>query len=250
MQSVPYVLAPLWDARRLKAEKRAMDDIRQRQKETEQNPTVPRMLRQTLKRARGAKGLLQDLEEQVREFVRQQARALETSEQRPGSSSDADFDKLETSDSEEDEIVFVGRRRPEVQQAQASTATASAGGSGSPRQKADKMIFDTLEDDRGGNFGYAALPAPIRRQTTSPRLVGVCMAGPHFRRNANPSSYRRWLVHELASYYDLQTWSVTTGDPARREAYVAFKPDTSRRRCLDGTPGAGSQLPKPLYGMV
>ena len=29
---------------------------------------------------------------------------------------------------------------------------------------------------------------------------------------------RRWLVHSIATYYDLRTWSVTVGDPARREA--------------------------------
>lgn len=55
--------------------------------------------------------------------------------------------------------------------------------------------------------------------------------------------YRRWLVHELASYYDLDTWSVTRGDPRRREAYIAFKPQR-------GACAPACALPKPLYGMV
>ena len=36
---------------------------------------------------------------------------------------------------------------------------------------------------------------------------------------------RRWLVHNIATYYGLRTWSVTVGDPARREAYVGIKGD-------------------------
>lgn len=52
----------------------------------------------------------------------------------------------------------------------------------------------------------------------------------------------RWLVHSIATYYDLNTWSVTKGHPARREAYVGLK--SGRPATPTGT------LPRPLWGMV
>ncbi|KAF8531788.1 hypothetical protein BDD12DRAFT_650817, partial [Trichophaea hybrida] len=34
------------------------------------------------------------------------------------------------------------------------------------------------------------------------------------------ASFGRWLVHSIAGYYGLQSWSVTAGNPAVRYAYV------------------------------
>ena len=57
--------------------------------------------------------------------------------------------------------------------------------------------------------------------------------------------FSRWLVHSIASYYGLRTWSITVGDPARREAYVGIKQmKTSRLVSADG------ELPRPLWCMV
>ena len=54
---------------------------------------------------------------------------------------------------------------------------------------------------------------------------------------------RRWLVHSIAEYYGLRTWSVTVGDPARREAYVGIKgPDKGE--------SVRVELPRPLYVMA
>ena len=68
---------------------------------------------------------------------------------------------------------------------------------------------------------------------------------------------RRWLVHSIASYYGLHTWSVTVGEPARREAYVGFRPPTPDRRALLSSscrPEAmiqpGESLPQPLWAQV
>ena len=70
------------------------------------------------------------------------------------------------------------------------------------------MLFETPEGDNGGTFG-------------------------------------RWLVHHIGVYYGLTTWSVTVGEPARREAYIGIK-DAMR---TGGRP-VGSPLPTPLWGMV
>jgi hypothetical protein len=52
---------------------------------------------------------------------------------------------------------------------------------------------------------------------------------------------RRWLVHSIATYYGLETWSVTKGSPARREAYVGLKHKAAP---------AFEELPRPLYVLV
>ncbi|KAI5777804.1 R3H-associated N-terminal domain-containing protein [Geopyxis carbonaria] len=52
------------------------------------------------------------------------------------------------------------------------------------------------------------------------------------------ASFGRWLVHSIASYYGLRSWSITSGNPAMRYAYVAKKP------------GPSMDIPKPLYMML
>jgi hypothetical protein len=47
---------------------------------------------------------------------------------------------------------------------------------------------------------------------------------------------RRWLVHSIAAYYGLQSWSVTEGNPAVRYAYVAKTQEV--------------RVPRPLYLML
>ena len=61
-------------------------------------------------------------------------------------------------------------------------------------------------------------------------------------------SLRRWLVHHIGIYYGLRTWSVTVGNPARREAYVGLrqpKVKSGRRSTHISSP-----LPRPLWVMV
>jgi len=104
----------------------------------EQDPFshVPRELREKLRRARGAKGLLKDLEEQIREFVQKWDESQRQLEQ--DGLADADT-------SEDEEIVFVGR----------NGQTKEAQSSGSPRSQArkERMILDSLADDQGASFG-------------------------------------------------------------------------------------------------
>lgn len=58
-------------------------------------------------------------------------------------------------------------------------------------------------------------------------------------------TFSRWLVHSIATYYGLCTWSVTVGDPARREAYVGL----GERRAAWASE-AKIELPRPLWVMV
>jgi hypothetical protein len=66
----------------------------------------------------------------------------------------------------------------------------------------------------------------------------------------------RWLVHSIASYYGLHTWSVTVGEPARREAYVGFRPPAADRRGLvsvcrqEAMIKPGEALPPALWTQI
>jgi len=91
-----------------------------------------------MKRARGAKGLLMDLENEVRRFVEgweEEARRAE-----------GEGVPLEV-DSEDEEIVFVGR---------------DGGMRDTDREsvvKREMMLFDSLEGDQGAGFGYVNISA-------------------------------------------------------------------------------------------
>jgi hypothetical protein len=195
---VPYFLAPLWDAglRRQHNERKVAVDARKAATKTvAAKPTtpgvVPKELREKLKRSRGAKGLLMDLEGEVRKFVAD----WEDKERRAEQAGLPAIDP----DSDDDEIVFVGRN------GQTHDERAME-----ERIKRELMLFETPEEDVGGSFG-------------------------------------RWLVHHIGVYYGLHTWSVTVGNPARREAYIGLK----EARLRSGDSGQiGRQMPRPLWGMV
>ena len=138
--TVPYYLAPLWDAdmaaRSAAQTKRAGKGVR-----AEKGPgSVPKELREKLKRAKAAKGLLQDLEEEVRKFVEkweERGRKVE----REG---------LEDMDSEDEEIVFVGRNG---QMHDMPESPRSGRGGEEEEVERDKLVFHSLEDDHGASFG-------------------------------------------------------------------------------------------------
>ncbi|MCJ1468885.1 hypothetical protein MMC07_007515 [Pseudocyphellaria aurata] len=144
--AVPYYLAPLWDANlaaRQTTEKRREAAKQDAGANDEGRGKVPKELREKLKKAKGAKGLLQALEEQVRKFVKdwdERATVAET-------------ELLPEVDSEDEEIVFVGRN------GQMLDMPPSPKLSKYPDEndiKSDRLVFDSLADDRGANFGYFA----------------------------------------------------------------------------------------------
>lgn len=216
--------------------------------------SIPKEVRSRLKHARSAKGLLMDLEEDVRGFLvkwnerekrlREEGLADAPVPSDPNATRtmgdlpvrtkkmhkriDSEFSDVailtDTEHEEEDEeIVFVGR--------------AGAVTSDSPSRKAaekqenllsEKLVFEGLEEDKGAAFG-------------------------------------RWLAHCIGSYYGLRTWSVTTDTPVNegigsaaasaggqrvRQAYVGVD---SRVRGWMGSgweSGREFELPRPLWGMV
>ena len=92
-------------------------------------------MREKLKRARGAKGLLQDLEEEIRRFVQRWDEQKRKQEE----------DLMVEPDSEEDEVVFVGRNGRMSDMPDSRRA--------SEELEREKLVFDSLEDDHGASFG-------------------------------------------------------------------------------------------------
>ena len=142
VHTVPYYLAPLWDAgvrnrveevaaaKKARIARKAGLDIN-----GEEKGRIPVELRQKLKRSKGAKSLLQDLEEEVRQFVREWDRKKEKLARKS--------EEWEL-DSEDEEIVFVGRNGT-MSDEQRMTVEAEL--------EREKLIFDSLADDHGASFG-------------------------------------------------------------------------------------------------
>ncbi|OAL38287.1 hypothetical protein AYO20_02346 [Fonsecaea nubica] len=224
-RTVPYYLAPLWDAAefqravesKLKGRRESTRNQGKRVQNTGMSPmeeaatSIPKEVRAKLKRAKAAKGLLQDLEETVRAFVRK------WNEREIRLRRDGLHDIPLTSDSEDEEIVFIGRngamhestnkeQRDKDDMAWDEDETIGT----------EKMVFEGLDKDKGAAFA-------------------------------------RWLVHCVGSYYGLRTWSVTRdieGGEKRRQAYVGVD---SRARGFLGRGvevGRDIELPRPLWGMV
>jgi len=74
VHTVPYYLAPLWESgiRHRAEEAAAVKKASNKMPETvDGKGRVPQELRQKMKKAKGAKSLLQDLEEEIRKFVKE-----------------------------------------------------------------------------------------------------------------------------------------------------------------------------------
>ena len=104
---------------------------------------VPKELREKLKKTKAAKGLLQDLEEQVRRYVKQWEEKNKK----------AAPEQKQELDSEDEEIVFVGRNGQMHDVPHSPLATKDDFDEDDIQQ--DKLVFDSLADDHGASFGYA-----------------------------------------------------------------------------------------------
>ena len=134
-----YYLAPLWDQGfRQRAEEIAAGKRRGTERRAgcqAQRGRVPQELKQKLKKSKGAKSLLQELEEEIRTFVKEWERRQM-----------ADDGKSEVEmESENEEIVFVGRN---------SMLSVEQRNSAEEQLQREKLVFDSLADDHGASFGY------------------------------------------------------------------------------------------------
>lgn len=154
---MPYYLAPLWDVHY--AKKADHHAAKKHAKSASEKHRVPKELRLKLKHARAARGMLQDLEDDIRLFIckwneRQLFIRNEGLQDAPETS---------TSDDSDDEVVFVGRngqmhdspeRKEKLQQLRADMSSHH-------ERSGEKMVFESMVDDRAAGFGYVPCPSAV-----------------------------------------------------------------------------------------
>lgn len=169
VHSVPYYLAPLWDLR-TEANANANAKAKAARKSSSSSATgagrdgrrgrVPQELKAKLKRSKGAKTLLQELEEEVRTFVRDQERRerFRFGGGGGGEQADADGDgdgEVEVEvDSEDEDIVFIGRNGKMSDEVLKEREAAEK------FLQREKKIWEGAADDKSSGFGYDCSPSP------------------------------------------------------------------------------------------
>lgn len=110
------------------------------------------------------------------------------------------------------------------------------------------MVFESKEGEDSGKFAYVFLAQlSIHSNTLCDYISGMTKL---------TQFSSRWLVHSIAAYYNLNTWSVTVGNPARREAYVGIRErslrstSTKTHKRTDSSVSATTALPRPLWCLV
>ncbi|ATY63695.1 uv-damaged DNA-binding [Cordyceps militaris] len=183
IHNVPYQIAQFWDRGvrdRVDDKTRRLQDARKKQQLLSGSATglgvgeVPRDLRESAKRSPAVRGWVRALEEPVRQFVHAHMSGAESAEE------------SEELDSDEEEIVFVGRSDAlrALQEKKKKTTTLRAARSESSGETG--VVFDAFGDDES-------------------------------------ASYKRWLTHSISDYYGLASRSVLVGGSSQKVVYVGLK---------------------------
>ncbi|KAF4631182.1 hypothetical protein G7Y89_g6950 [Cudoniella acicularis] len=195
---VPYYLAPLWD---LRAESSSSTKSNAKKGETSEKGRVPLELKRKLKKRKGAKSLLQELEEEVRRFVGEYQGAGEVKRWEEGK------DEEELVDSEDEEIVFVGRNvgmsdlvREERRKREVERVL---------KRERERKVWEGSVDERGGGFGR------IERLLIKNRKYGAnfpkrILTPAEFQRHGDPIDKcvkRYWKLVDSADSPDKETIS-------------------------------------------
>ncbi|KAI9158253.1 hypothetical protein HJFPF1_06245 [Paramyrothecium foliicola] len=143
---------------------------------------VPRDLRESAKRSPIVKSWVKVLEDPIRQYL--------VNQQSPHEDEDSDS-AADEFDSEDEEIVFVGRNGAMRDLQEKSKRWKPARREVSDQTVDSGMVFDSFGNDEGAAF-------------------------------------RRWLTHSISDYYGLESKSVTMSNPSRRVVYVGLK--TARRQ--------------------
>ncbi|KAI1006020.1 hypothetical protein K3495_g2205 [Podosphaera aphanis] len=195
--NLPYYLAPLWEGKYQR-----LADERAKVKPRSTPGQVPRDLKAALKKAKGARNLLQDIEGEIRAFIQTSIEETITSNI---------YNQVDTDD---EDIVFVGL---------------------------DQKNRDIVMSDE--------MRAEAQQNLRSENLV--------FEGTRSCDGFARWLVHELAEYYGLESRSegVEKGNNhARKRVVVGFGEKRGKRSFLlqnsSSRLSRNYQMPRPLWGLV
>ncbi|KAM0258588.1 hypothetical protein ACHAQJ_003759 [Trichoderma viride] len=218
---VPYQLAQFWDhgvRQRIEDKTAKLQAARKKQQLKAGSATglgvgeVPRDLRESIKRSPVIHTWVKAIEEPVRQFMVNERRRRQ-SEHQADNSHDEDVDSAaEEMDSDDEEIVFVGRngRMRDLQQERAAAAAAAARYRMARREVSQEtvdsgLVFDSFGDDETATF-------------------------------------KRWLSHAISDYYGLTSRSVTLAN-AQRVVYIGLNQMPHLQKAIPPL----AQLPRPLW---
>ncbi|KAF4993074.1 hypothetical protein FDECE_13520 [Fusarium decemcellulare] len=189
---VPYQLAQFWDRgvrQRVEEKTIRLQTARKKQQLKTGSATglgageVPRDLREATKRSPVVRMWVRALEEPVRQFLCSQ-QAMSEAE---AVAADEDADSAaEQMDSDDEEIVFVGRNGAMRELREKKARWKHAHREVSQETVDSGMVFDSFGTDESAAF-------------------------------------KRWLTHSISDYYGLASRSVTLANPSRRVVYVGLK---------------------------
>ncbi|RCI10555.1 hypothetical protein L249_4425 [Ophiocordyceps polyrhachis-furcata BCC 54312] len=201
---IPYQLAHFWDCgMRQRAQDKAatLAAARKKQQRTTGSATglgvgeVPRDLRESAKRSPNVRFWVRALEEPVRSYLTGDGvkDEEEKEEEEEEEEEEADDSAAERMDSDDEEIVFVGR-------------------SGAMRE---------LREKRESRCKMA-------RREVDHRTVDSGVVFDSFG-DGDAAAFKRWLAHSISDYYGLSSRSVTLADSSCRVVYVGLKQEERRR---------------------
>ncbi|KAF3917476.1 hypothetical protein ABW21_db0209833 [Orbilia brochopaga] len=223
---VRYEFATLWDPSN--PAKYGYAAAHRDAKNTANDSRVPKNLKDRLKRSKGAIDLLRSLEEEVRRYAASLWGCVDEHTESVSAAEDDDVAQLaistveeELKDSEDEEIVFIPRMR---------TVTAPVSDEGKAKGKKGK-----------------AQEMELHIPVLSPPMEKSVFESPPDDQHA---SFGRWLVHSIALYYGLRSWSVTRGNPAMRVAFVGAHPGQKKKIMAGALVKRPEALPRPLWMLL
>ncbi|KAK3389325.1 R3H-associated N-terminal domain-containing protein [Podospora didyma] len=245
--TVPYELAKYWDKglRERVDERRAAFTSRRKVNTTEPAAAadvgkVTRELRATAKRTPAVKSWLRTLEEPVRQFLVD--RGLVAAAAPTAAAAPADDEALAASvatmksdfetDTEDEEIVFVGRNGMSMRDGKPPPKKQQQAKEEVVEEEEDDVVVVTPEKK-------PRAPAPAAEPGMVMDTLGDDESGP----------FKRWLTHSISDYYGLDSKSVMMGNPARRVVYVGVKLHRASTSSSAASHPVRHALPPPLWEM-
>ncbi|KAI0456636.1 R3H-associated N-terminal domain-containing protein [Xylaria acuta] len=235
---VPYGIAARWELR-VRAEVEARNAALARRKQQALARTlggddgvagrVPRELCQRAKKTPAVRTWVRSLEEPVRRYLVEREVAREgDAGLRTDDDGDSDTTTTTTTssclDSEDEEIVFVGRN---------GSMRDGQGKKDGGRREAKKGAVANL----GGQWFKKARREEKRTGATRDEGMLFDAFG-----DEDSGAFRRWITHSISDYYGLQSRSLLVGDPKRKVVYVGVK-----QMRTGHVPDVRADLPRPLW---
>ncbi|RGP76261.1 r3h-associated protein [Fusarium sporotrichioides] len=189
---VPYQLAQFWDRgvrQRVEDKTARLQAERKKQQLKSGSATglgageVPRDLREAAKRSPVVRTWVRSLEEPVRQYLTSQRVATTPNAEASEEESDSAAEQM---DSDDEEIVFVGRNGAMRELREKKATWKHAHRQVSQETVDSGMLFDSFGNDESAAF-------------------------------------KRWLAHTISDYYGIQSRSVNLTNPSRRVVYVGLK---------------------------